>query len=78
MLKAHDIIDSGEPKSLPLEQVDRMMSAYGIPHIAAYMFAANSRTRADRAKRVFGYQPTAPSIWDSLEADFLVCTRATA
>lgn len=46
-----------------------MMSAWGYPHIATYMFAANSRTRADRAKKVLGYKPKAPSLWEVLEAD---------
>ena len=49
------------------------MSSWGIPHIATYMFAANSRTRADRAKKVLGYEPSAPSLWETLEADLSLC-----
>lgn len=68
-MQSKGLIASAEPRSLPLEKVDGMMSAWGYPHIATYMFAANSRTRADRAKKVLGYKPKAPSLWEVLEAD---------
>ncbi|KAF2238636.1 NAD(P)-binding protein [Viridothelium virens] len=73
VLHKHGLISSSEPQQLPLDQVDGMVSSWGIPHIATYMFAANSRTRADRAKAVLSYEPRAPSLWDSLEADLLAC-----
>ena len=66
----HGVLDTEKTKSLPLEKVDGMMSAWGYPHIATYMFAANSRTMADRARKVLGYEPVAPSLWDTMEADF--------
>lgn len=73
VLQKHGIIQTSEPKQLPLNQVDAMMADRQIPHIATYMFAANSRTRAERATAVLGYQPIAPSLWDTLEADLLAC-----
>ena len=73
ILKAHGIVRSEEPKSLPLEQMDGMMSAWGVPHVGTYIFAAKSRTRPDRAKKVVGYEPKAPSLWDAMEADLLAC-----
>ena len=75
ILKAHGIVKSEEPRSLPLEQVDGMMSAWGVPHIGTYIFAANSRTRPDRAKKALDYEPKAPSLWDTMEADLLDCIR---
>ena len=71
ILQKHGIIQTSEPKQLSLDQVDAKMSRFGVPHIASYMFAANSRTRADRATTVLGYKPSAPSLWDALEADLL-------
>lgn len=78
ILKAHGIVKSEEPKSLSLDQVDGMMSAWGVPHIGTYIFAANSRTRPDRAKKVLDYDPKAPSLWDAMEADLLTCLRIEA
>lgn len=75
ILKTHGIIESAEPKALSLEQVDGMVSAFGVPHLGTYIFAANSRTLADRAREVLGYQPKGPSLWDALEADLLACAH---
>jgi hypothetical protein len=35
------------------------------------MFAANSRSKAERVPKPFGYEPKAPSIWETMEADLL-------
>ena len=78
ILKVHGIVKSEEPKSLPLEQVDGMTSAWGAPHIGTYIFAAKSRTRLDRAKKVLDYGPKAPSLWDAMEADLLACIQIEA
>jgi len=75
ILKAHGIVKSEEPRSLPFDQVDGMVSAWGVPHIGTYIFAANSRTRPDRAKKTLDYEPKAPSLWDTMEADLLACIR---
>lgn len=71
ILKSHGIIESGEPRAISLEEVDATMGDYGYPHIGTYMFAANSRTRAHRAAKLLGYKPSAPSLWDTMEADLL-------
>jgi hypothetical protein len=78
ILEGHGIIDSEEPTSVPLQQLDGMLGGFGIPHIATYMFAANSRTRADRARKVLGYEPKAPSLWDTMGADMLARLRSKA
>ena len=61
--KAYGIVRSEEPKSLPLEQMDSTMSAWGVPHIRTYILAAKPRTRPDRAKKVVDYEPKVPSLW---------------
>jgi hypothetical protein len=61
-LKAHGIVKSRELKSLPLEQVDGTMSAWGIPHIGTYIFAADVGMCPDRAMKVLDYEPSAPSL----------------
>lgn len=50
-----------------------MMSDRGAKDIAYYMFASNSRTRADRASKLFGYEGKQPSFLDTVEADMKAC-----
>lgn len=49
-----------------------MVSEHSIKDLGVYAFAASSRSRADRATKLFGYSPEAPGFWDSLEAELLV------
>ena len=69
----HGVLDTPEPKQVPLEQIDGMLSDWGLPHLGTYMFAANSRSKADRAEKKLGYQPTAPGLLETLESDFVAC-----
>ncbi|EIN03917.1 NAD(P)-binding protein [Punctularia strigosozonata HHB-11173 SS5] len=69
-LHAKGLILSPEPKQLSIEEIDGLLSDWKIPGIARYLFAGNSRTRPDRATKLFGYTSTAPTLWDVLEADF--------
>jgi nucleoside-diphosphate-sugar epimerase len=71
VLKRIGVVETEEPKKCTVEEVKAMLSHYGKEDIALYMYAANSRTRADRAKKVLGYQPSAPSIWECIEGDLL-------
>ncbi|KAK3708977.1 hypothetical protein LTR37_011141 [Vermiconidia calcicola] len=73
ILESHGRIEDAEPKQLPLDTVRDMVSSWGIKDLGVYMFAANSRTRADRAAELFGYEPKAPSLWETMEADVLAC-----
>ena len=73
VLKSHGRLNDAEPKQLPLDTVNGMMKSWGYPGIGSYMFAANSRSRADRAQNLFGYQPKAPSLWETMGADLLAC-----
>ena len=71
ILEAQGKIEDAEPKQLPTETVAGMMSERGVKDLGLYMFAANSRTRAHRAEKLFGYKATHPSFWDTMEADVI-------
>lgn len=64
--------EAAEPKQLPAADVDHMISiaGYDAP-LGRYMFASNSRTVPDRAKRLFQYQAKHPNVFESMEADVL-------
>lgn len=73
VLKKLGVVQDEQPKQRSVEEVAGMLGQYGVKDIALYMYAANSRTRADRAEKVLGYKPQAPSIWESLEGDLRAC-----
>jgi hypothetical protein len=75
VLKKLGVVEEEEPKNCSLEVVGGMLGQYGRDGIALYMYAANSRTRADRAGRVLGYKPVGPSIWECVEGDLVACQR---
>lgn len=56
---------------LSFARINDMMQSYNFPGIGTYMFAANSRTRAERTQKRFGYQPSAPGLWEVIEAEVL-------
>jgi len=66
------LITSAEPKQLDPEEAMSMLTHFPFPGIAKYMFGANSRSRADRAKELLGWKPTQPSFWDTLEEDAIL------
>jgi hypothetical protein len=47
------------------------MKSRRYPGIGRYVFAANSRSKAERVPKPLGYEPKAPSIWETIEADLL-------
>lgn len=71
ILKRHGMLPVEEPREAGEEEVMDMLPQYGRRGIGLYMYAANSRTRSDRAREVLGYVPSAPSIWESMEGDLL-------
>ncbi|KAH7130259.1 NAD(P)-binding protein [Dendryphion nanum] len=72
ILKKHGVIENPEPVALPLDEIDALIDYPGYPLIARYLFAGNSRTRADRAKRLFGYEGREKTVLEALEEDILV------
>jgi hypothetical protein len=74
ILKAQGRIENAEPKQVSVDDTRAMLKDYSrLPDLGAYMFAANSRSRADRAKKLFGYEPKGASLWDTMEADIVAC-----
>ncbi|KAK5687720.1 hypothetical protein LTS10_001860 [Elasticomyces elasticus] len=72
LLHAHGLLSTVEPKKLTLNEVSGLMEGHPYyPMIGTYLWAGNSRTRSHRAEKLFGYKPSAPTIWETLEADLL-------
>ena len=72
ILQDHDVVADAEPVEIGLERLDSMVNYYPtFPKLARYLFASNSRTRAERAGKLFGYKGEAPGLLESLEADIL-------
>lgn len=70
MHKQGAILDP-RPSPVSLEQLDIMLKLPGFEKLARYLFASNSRTRAERAERLYGYKAEAPGLLESLEGDVI-------
>lgn len=77
VLHRHGVIQSAEPVQVSLEELDTMANIPGFPKLARYLFASNSRTRADRAEKSFGYKGEAPGLMACLEADVLDAVKGS-
>ena len=55
----------GEPEALPADESLRLFGAAAIT-----TFGSNSRVSADKARRVLGWSPAGPSLWDDLRSDY--------
>ncbi|KAF2020155.1 NAD(P)-binding protein [Aaosphaeria arxii CBS 175.79] len=69
ILKRHGMIENEEPIPISLEQLDGMIERH--PMLGRYLFASNSRTKAERAKILLDYNPQAASLLESIEDDIL-------
>lgn len=78
ILKKHGLIQQEELKQVSIDQVDTMIKSRHYPSIGRHMFAANSRSKAERAPKLLGYEPKAPSIWETMEADLLAGNASKA
>jgi nucleoside-diphosphate-sugar epimerase len=76
LLAEHGVILHAEPVQVDLERLDAMANIPHFPKLARYLYASNSRTRAERAKRLWGYKGEAPGLMEGLEADVLDALRA--
>lgn len=63
------MIKSAEPQQISEEKINDTLAAWGMPELGTYMFAGNSRAKAERAKKELGWEPKAPALWDTVEAD---------
>ncbi|KAI8930827.1 hypothetical protein NX059_011848 [Plenodomus lindquistii] len=71
ILHAEGKIVDAEPKQVSLDTLDGIADIQWFPKLARYMFASNSRTRADRAGELFGYKGEAEGLMEALEKDVL-------
>jgi hypothetical protein len=55
----------GETEALSLEE---SLSILGIGAVTS--FGSNSRVSAEKARRLLGWSPKAPSIWEDLKTDY--------
>ena len=69
VLHKEGVVRDPEPKPISLEEVDKMLRVPGYERLARYMFASNSRTRPERAEKLFGYKGEAPRLLESLETE---------
>lgn len=72
VLKKHGVIENAEPLKIGVERLDKMVMQYGWPMLARYLFASNSRTRAERAGKLWGYEGKEGGLLEELEGDVLV------
>ena len=71
ILHKHGVIKDAEPVQIGLQELDGMANFPGFPKLARYLFASNSRTRAERAGEKWGYRGEAPELLECLEGDVL-------
>lgn len=70
------VVGNPEPVQITLQQLDDMVIIPRFRPLARYLFASNSRTRAERAVNLFDYKAEAPSLLETLEADILDALKA--
>lgn len=71
VLVQQGVVKEAESVEVGLEEIDRMAAHRLFPQLGRYLYASNSRTRADRAKRDFGYVGRAKGLLECLEGDVL-------
>ncbi|KAF9698654.1 hypothetical protein EKO04_003757 [Ascochyta lentis] len=75
LLSKHGVVADSEPVQVDLERLDAMANFPGFPKLARYLYASNSRTRADKAASLWGYEGEAPGLMEALEEDVLDAIR---
>lgn len=77
ILHAKGVLPSASSRQLSLDEFNATVNplfanAFGkteYSDIALYLFTSNSRSKADRAPAELGYQPKAPTLWETLQSD---------
>ena len=69
ILKARGVIDTEEPKELDVEDIRAMYLGSTWAYMGPYTFACNTRARADRARKCFGYERKAPTVFECMRED---------
>ncbi|KAF2999397.1 hypothetical protein E8E13_006779 [Curvularia kusanoi] len=71
VLAERGVLGSSEPVRIGLEELDGMANLPAFPRLARYLYASNSRTRADRAQTLWGYKGEAKGLLECVEEDVL-------
>lgn len=71
ILQKHQILKSPEPVQVDLETLDKMEIHPAYPQLARYLFASNSRTRPERAEKLWGYSGQEPGLMECLEDELV-------
>ncbi|KAI8716794.1 hypothetical protein NCS52_00973800 [Fusarium sp. LHS14.1] len=69
ILKAQGQLPSEVPRQVSLEELDSMLTYIPLEGTARLLFGSNSRSKPDRAQRLWGYKPQRWSFLESLEED---------
>jgi hypothetical protein len=69
VLHKKGVVEDPKPAPISLEEVDEMLRIPGYERLARYLFASNSRTRPERAEKLFGYKGETPGLLESLESE---------
>jgi hypothetical protein len=77
ILYERGVINDAQPVQVELADLDGMVNFPEFPELRRYMFASNSRTRAERAGQLFKYKAEAPGLMEVLESDILDVVQKT-
>ncbi|KAH7018759.1 nucleoside-diphosphate-sugar epimerase [Ilyonectria destructans] len=71
ILQAQGLISTNEPQHITLDELEKKLPGIPVPGVQQVLFAANSRTKANRAQKVLGVRPKSEGFLDSLEGNLL-------
>ncbi|KAK3626054.1 hypothetical protein LTR56_020067 [Elasticomyces elasticus] len=73
ILHQQGVVSDPKPIQISLEELDACVTIPGYEDmkVGRYLFASNSRTRAERSGKLFGYKGQSPGLLESLEAEIL-------
>jgi nucleoside-diphosphate-sugar epimerase len=71
ILHKNGVIGNSEVEEVGLDRIDGMVNLFGFETLGRYLFASNSRTKAERGEKLFGYQGEAPGLMEVLEQDVM-------
>jgi nucleoside-diphosphate-sugar epimerase len=77
VLVKRGVIEAAEPVRIGLEEVDGIVYWPRFPKLARYLYASNSRTRAERARELWGYEGREWGLLECVEEDVLAALEAS-
>ncbi|KAH6622409.1 NAD(P)-binding protein [Boeremia exigua] len=73
VLARQGVVEDQKPVQIGTEELDGMANIPNFPKLARYLFASNSRTKAERAEKLWEYKGEAPGLMECLEDDVVDC-----